>query len=154
MRKFKYKNEDVLYSRTISVLKVYNHKEALHEIIEERTSKNELVPFKGKSDEQILDFSVNLSIFEDQLLDGVRIEGSKVFIKCNDRYISIGDIANVYVSELYDYCHSDSVINKSMFEILGGRTKIISYNSYLDQTELSEEEYDYSVNLHLKYIKK
>lgn len=150
-------NKPIL-NKKFAVQNVKNHLKDLNQLIECRTKLNEIEPFKGYSDDEIIEIGCKATIYGDYKLDGASLgltdnKGKKSLdVLLNDgdgNWFKVGNIAKTDLPILLPYMDNDLYDIKIKFTITGGLTKYISDDQYGDDY-LQEHERNYGIELYIK----
>ena len=145
-------------NKKFAVQNVKNHLKDLNQLIECRTKLNEIEPFNGYSDKDIIELGCKASIYGDYKLDGVRLEiidnkdKKSLDVLLNDgesNWFKIGNIAKTDLPILLPYINNELYNIQIKFTITGGLTKYISDDQY-GGDYLQEHERNYGIDLYIK----
>lgn len=150
-------NQPVL-NKKFMVQNVKTYLKDLNQLIDCRTKLNEIEPFNGYSDEDIIEIGCKATIYGDYKLDGACLglidnKGKKsldvLLNDGEDNWLKVGNIAKKDLPILLPYMDNNLYNVQIKFSITGGLTKYISDDQYGDNY-LQEHERNYGIDLYIK----
>ena len=152
--KYKYSVNGKLIS--FHVAGVTFHEDEIKKIIKNNLDSGKLVPFKNYDQESVLKEGENISIYSGQILDDVKLQKylfkneNAIRVLINDgkgNYIEVGNVPKSEIDGILPYADNSSL--KIQYEIVGGKTKCLSFDKN-DDEYIDTENLKYGIIIYIK----
>lgn len=135
------------------------HDKELKKVINSLLEDGQLEKYQGFTNKDLIDFNMSdLSIYEDQLLNGVQIEsymydGMEAFkvsiADAKGNYYEIGNVPRHDIRSVKQLLNNMQSIIKVEYEIVGGKRKNVEYD---DKPYVEEETLNYGVIVYIHFM--
>ena len=139
------------------------HDDEVNKLIKVLLKDGAIEKYDGMTNSEIKEYGDSVSIYENQYIGGVKLEGYeykgkdaiRVLVKdTQDQYYDVGNVPEEYIERVSDLLTDETIeFTNAEYEIVGGKTKYIEYDDD-DKPELVEDELNYGICILIYYKKK